>query len=50
MVAAWHRRPFAKTISEKEWLRGVGRIWELLKKSSTLADFNRTLQRQHSYS
>ena len=44
-----HVAPFAKPISEREWLRGATRMWELVRKSSNLADYNRTLQKLHYY-
>ncbi|XXG43822.1 hypothetical protein AAC387_Pa01g3774 [Persea americana] len=37
-------RPFARTVSEREWLRNSARIWEMLKKSPVIADYSRTLQ------
>ena len=42
-------RAFAKPLTEREWLRGVGRIWELVRKSTNLAEYNRTLQRLHYF-
>jgi hypothetical protein len=44
-----HVAPFAKPISEREWLRGATRMWELVRKSSNVADYNRTLQKLHYY-
>jgi hypothetical protein len=44
-----HVAPFAKTISEREWLRGATRMWELVRKSANVADYNRTLQKLHFY-
>ena len=44
------RRPrFAKTITEKEWLRGAQRMWELLRRSALLADFNKGVQKLNLY-
>jgi protein SMG9 len=43
------RHPFAKSLTEREWLRGVGRMWELIKRSSLMADYNRALQKLHLY-
>ena len=43
------RRPFAKTLSEREWLRGVGRMWDLIRRSTLLADYNRTAQTLHCF-
>ena len=45
-----HVAPFAKTISEREWLRGACRIWELIIASPRLAEYNRAQQKLHSYS
>ena len=44
------RRPFAKPLSEREWLRGACRIWELIIASPRLAEYNRAQQKLHSYS
>ena len=45
-----HRRThFARSLTEREWLRGVGRMWELLKRSALLADYNRQAQKMHAY-
>ena len=44
-----HVAPFAKTISEREWLRGATRMWDLVRKSANVADYNRTLQKLHFY-
>lgn len=35
---------FAKTVSERDWLRNSAKIWELVKKSPTIADYCKTLQ------
>ena len=43
------RRPFAHAISEKLWLRGVGRMWDLLRRAATLADYNKAAQKMHLY-
>ena len=44
------RRPFARSMSEKDWLRGVGRMWDLIRRSAVLSDYNRTLQKLHLFS
>lgn len=44
-----HVAPFAKPISEREWLRGATRMWDLVRKSSNVADYNRSLQKLHYY-
>ena len=33
------RRSFARQLTEKEWLRGVSRMWELITRSDTMSDF-----------
>ena len=43
------RLPFGKSVSEREWLRGVGRMWELIRRSLLLADYNRALQKLHCF-
>ena len=48
-LLAQRRLPFAHTLSERDWLRGVGRMWEVIKRSALLADYNRALQKLHSY-
>ena len=35
--------------AERDWLRGVGRMWELIKRSALLADYNRAVQKLHAY-
>ena len=49
-LLALPRRPFARPLSEKEWLRGLARVWELLKRSAPLAEYNRAQQKLHAYS
>ena len=48
-LLALKRRPFARTITEREWLRGAGRMWELIRRSALLADYNKSLQKLHCY-
>ncbi|KAL6008236.1 hypothetical protein ACLOJK_033742 [Asimina triloba] len=43
-ILSMNDRSFAKTVSEREWLRNSARIWELVKKSPVIADYSRTLQ------
>lgn len=43
------RRPFARPITEKEWLRGFGRMWDMIRRNAMLADFNRCVQKLHHY-
>ncbi|XP_076916571.1 uncharacterized protein LOC143576349 [Bidens hawaiensis] len=35
---------FSRTVSERDWLKNSGKIWELVKGSSTISDYCRTLQ------
>ena len=48
-LLATPRRPFARPMSEREWLRAVGRVWEGLRKWPPLFDYNRTAQKMHLY-
>ena len=41
--------PFAKPLTEREWLRGVSRMWDLIRRSATVADYNRALQKLHLF-
>ncbi|KAJ0964420.1 hypothetical protein J5N97_029542 [Dioscorea zingiberensis] len=44
-LLSMHGRPFAKNISERDWLRSSARIWDLVKKSPIIADYCRILQK-----
>ncbi|KAG8647915.1 protein SMG9 isoform X2 [Manihot esculenta] len=35
---------FARTVSERDWLKNSAKIWELVKSSSVIAEYSRTLQ------
>ncbi|XP_052198743.1 uncharacterized protein LOC127805914 isoform X7 [Diospyros lotus] len=35
---------FARTVSERGWLKNSAKIWELIKNSSIIAEYSRTLQ------
>ncbi|GFY83941.1 hypothetical protein Acr_03g0007150 [Actinidia rufa] len=35
---------FARTVSERDWLKNSAKIWELVKNSSIIAEYSRTLQ------
>ncbi|OVA02824.1 hypothetical protein BVC80_9095g15 [Macleaya cordata] len=37
-------RPFAKTVSEREWLKNTARIWETVKSSPVIVEYCKTLQ------
>ncbi|XP_077228699.1 uncharacterized protein LOC143861701 isoform X4 [Tasmannia lanceolata] len=43
-ILSMNCRTFAKTVSERDWLRNSARIWEIVKKSPVIADYSRTLQ------
>jgi protein SMG9 len=43
------RVPFAKPLTERDWLRGVGRMWELIRRSAMVADYNRALHKLHFF-
>ncbi|CAL9060751.1 uncharacterized protein LOC135643000 [Musa acuminata AAA Group] len=43
-ILSMNGHPFARNITEREWLRNSAKIWELVKKSPTIADYCRTLQ------
>ncbi|XP_062145037.1 uncharacterized protein LOC133852315 isoform X2 [Alnus glutinosa] len=36
--------PFARTVSERDWLKNSAKIWELVKTSPVIAEYSRTLQ------
>ncbi|KAG8381659.1 hypothetical protein BUALT_Bualt06G0144500 [Buddleja alternifolia] len=40
---------FTRTISERDWLKNSAKIWELIKNSSIIADYCRTLQSSGLY-
>ncbi|KAL4557262.1 hypothetical protein LXL04_035435 [Taraxacum kok-saghyz] len=35
---------FSRTVSERDWLKNSGKIWEIVKNSSTISDYCKTLQ------
>lgn len=43
-VLSMNSRPFAKTVSEREWLKNSARIWETVKNSAIIAEYCKTLQ------
>ncbi|XP_058085762.1 uncharacterized protein LOC131233166 isoform X2 [Magnolia sinica] len=43
-ILSMNCQPFAKTVSERDWLRNSARIWELVKRSPVIAEYSRTLQ------
>lgn len=43
------RARFARGLTEREWLRGVGRMWELIRRSALVSDYNRSLQKLHLF-
>lgn len=36
---------FAKTVSERDWLRNSAKIWELVKKSPVISEYSKALQK-----
>ena len=42
-------RSRGKPMTEKDWLRGVGRMWEVIRRTTLLCDYNKTLQRMHAF-
>ncbi|KAL5724688.1 hypothetical protein ACHQM5_007914 [Ranunculus cassubicifolius] len=42
-VLSMNHPRFVKTVSEREWLRNSGRIWESVKNSPVFIEYNRTL-------
>ncbi|KAH7282042.1 hypothetical protein KP509_35G009400 [Ceratopteris richardii] len=48
-ILSMPRRPFARPISERDWLRNAARVWDFIKKSPVLADYSRTLQNSGLY-
>ncbi|KAH7564969.1 hypothetical protein JRO89_XS09G0095700 [Xanthoceras sorbifolium] len=40
---------FAKTVSERDWLKNSAKIWELVKSSPIIADYCRVLQNSGMY-
>ncbi|XP_059440653.1 uncharacterized protein LOC132173094 [Corylus avellana] len=43
-VLAMNCPPFARTVSERDWLKNSAKIWELVKNSPVIAEYSRTLQ------
>jgi len=43
-ILSLQRRSFAKPMSERDWLKMLPRIWDLVKKSPVLADYCKMLQ------
>ncbi|EOD14824.1 hypothetical protein EMIHUDRAFT_242275 [Emiliania huxleyi CCMP1516] len=43
------RRPFARSLSERDWLRGVVKLWELVRRSPTLDEYNRATHKLHQW-
>lgn len=39
------RTCFAKTITERDWLQSSARIWELIRKSPFISEYNRSYQK-----
>lgn len=43
------QRPFARPLSEREWLRNAARMWDLVKKSPVLAEYVKFMQSSGLY-
>ena len=44
-LLALRRAAFRRTtITERDWLKGIGHAWDLLRRSALLADYNKALQ------
>lgn len=43
-VLSMHGPSFARTVSERDWLKNSAKIWELVKNSPVIAEYCRTLQ------
>jgi len=43
------KKPFSRPISERDWLKNVGRLWDLIKKSPFVADYSHTSNRMGLY-
>ena len=48
-LLALRRRPFSKALTEREWLKGAARMWDLVRRSALLASYNVALQKLHLY-
>ena len=48
-LLAMRRGAFAKSLTEKDWWRGVQRVWELIRRSNLLAEYTKTVQKLHLY-
>jgi protein SMG9 len=43
------RTGFARTVSERDWLQSAARIWELIRKSPFISEYNRSYQKLALY-
>ncbi|XP_057542036.1 uncharacterized protein LOC130820614 [Amaranthus tricolor] len=43
-ILSMARPSFSRTVSERDWLKNTAKIWELVKNSSIIAEYCRTLQ------
>lgn len=48
-ILAYQRRPFPRQISEKEWLKNSSKIWDSIKRSPLILDYNRTWQKMQVF-
>lgn len=43
-ILSMSRPSFSRTVSERDWLKNTAKIWDLVKNSSVIADYCKTLQ------
>jgi len=48
-VLGMPKRSFSRPLTERDWLKNAGRIWELIKKSPFISDYSRTLNKMCLY-
>lgn len=48
-LCAARKKSFRKTITEREWLRGVHRTWDLIRKSPHILSYNKLLHQMQTY-
>jgi len=44
-ILALKKKPFSRSISEKEWLKNAGKTWDIIKKSNFINEYIRKLQK-----
>eukprot|EP00026_Physarum_polycephalum_P009797 Phypoly_transcript_09933.p1 GENE.Phypoly_transcript_09933~~Phypoly_transcript_09933.p1 ORF type:complete len:381 (-),score=70.42 Phypoly_transcript_09933:214-1272(-) len=48
-IMSFPKKNFSKSISEKEWARNASKIWEMIKKSPAIHEYNKTLQKMQLF-